>query len=85
VDKLIKSNAAIDNPDKTYQSTPLGWAIHCLSSNDEGNRYNQLACIKLLLQAGADIKKLSAEAKENLHSFADNDTELKNILTQIIA
>lgn len=82
VDKLIKSNAVIDEPDKTYQSTPLGWAIHCLSSNDEGNRYNQLNCIKLLIQAGADIKKLSEEAKGNLHSFADNDKELKNILEQ---
>ena len=83
VDKLIKSNAIFDEPDKTYQSTPLGWAIHCLSSNDEGNRHNQLACIKQLIQAGADIKKLSTEAKENLHSFAENDPELKNILTQI--
>lgn len=82
VDKLIKSNAVIDEPDKTYQSTPLGWAIHCLSSNDVGNRHNQLTCIKLLVQAGANIKKLSLEAKENLHSFADSDTELKNILTQ---
>ena len=80
VDKLIKSNAAIDEPDKTYQSTPLGWAIHCLSSNDESNRHNQLGCIKLLIKAGADIKKLRVEAKENLNSFADNDTELKNIL-----
>lgn len=82
VDKLIKSNAVLDEPDKTYQSTPLGWAIHCLSSNDEGNKQNQLACIKLLIQAGADIKKLSVETKENLYSFANNDTELKNILTQ---
>ncbi len=83
VNKLITSNAVLDKPDKTYQSTPLGWAIHCLSSNDEGNRYNQLACIKLLIRAGADIKKLSIEAKENLYSYADNDPELKNILTQI--
>lgn len=81
VDKLIKSNAALDEPDKTYQSTPLGWAIHCLSSNDVGNRHNQLTCIKLLLQAGAKIKKLSVEAKENLNSIAEKDTELKNILT----
>lgn len=84
-DKLIKSNAVLDNPDKTYQSTPLGWAIYCLSSNDEANRHNQLSCIKLLLQAGADIKKLSVEAKKNLNSFANNNVELKNILTQIIA
>lgn len=83
VDKLIKSNAVLDQPDKTYHSTPLGWAIHCLASNDEGNRHNQSACIKLLLKARADIKKLSVEAKENLHSFADNDNELKDILTKI--
>lgn len=82
VDKLIKSNAVFDKPDRTYQSTPLGWAIHCLSSNDEGNLHNQLACIKLLIQAGADIEKLSVEAKENLFSFAERDTELKNILTR---
>lgn len=82
VDKLIKTNAVVDKPDKTYQSTPLGWAIHCLSSNDERNKYNQLTCIKLLIKAGADINKLSLEAKENLQSFADNDTELKNILTE---
>lgn len=82
VDKLIKSNAVLDKPDKTYQSTPLGWAIHSLSSNDVGNRYNQLACMKLLIQAGADINKLSKEAKENLYSYADNDAELKTILTR---
>jgi hypothetical protein len=82
VDKLIKSKAVIDKPDKTHQSTPLGWAIHCLSSNDRGNLHNQLACIKLLIQAGADINKLSLEAIENLHSISDNDPELKTILTQ---
>lgn len=80
VDKLIKSKAALDQPDKTYQSTPLGWAIHCLSSNDQGNRHNQPACIQLLLQAGADIQKLSAEAKEALFSIAENYPELKRYL-----
>lgn len=82
VDKLIKSNAVLDEPDKAYQCTPLGWAIHCLMSNDKGNKHNQPDCIKLLLQAGADIKKLSIEAKEYLNLLADNDIELKNILAQ---
>jgi ankyrin repeat protein len=82
VDKLIKSNALIDEPDKTHQSTPLGWAIHCLTSNNEGNLHNQLTCIKLLIEAGANINKLSLEAKENLHSISDKDTELEKILSQ---
>lgn len=80
VDKLIKSKAAIDERDKTHGSTPLGWAVHCLSSNDEGNHHKQLACIKLLIQSGADINKLSLEAKEDLFSISDKDPELKNIL-----
>lgn len=82
VDKLIKSKAANDEPDKTHQSTPLGWAIHCLSSDDKGNRHNQFACIKLLMQSGADINKLSYQAKEKLLSISDNDPELKTILIQ---
>lgn len=82
VDKLIKSKALLDEPDKTHLSTPLGWAIHFLSSNDRDNWHNQITCIKLLLHAGADLNKLSIEAKENLHAFSVNDPELKTILIQ---
>lgn len=82
MDKLIKSGAVLNEPDRSHQCTPLGWAIHCLMSSDKGNKHNQPNCIKLLLQAGADIKKLSVEAREYLNSFAENDFELKNILTQ---
>lgn len=70
VDKLIKSKAILDEPDKTYQCTPLAWAIHCLMSNDKDNHHNQTTCIKLLLQAGADIKKLSEDHNKYLHSVA---------------
>lgn len=83
VDKLINSNAVLDEPDISYQCTPLGWAAHCLMSNDRGNKRNQSACIKLLLRAGADIKKLSTEAKEYLKAMAEKDEELKNLLRSI--
>ncbi len=82
VDKLIKSKAILDEPDKTYQCTPLAWAIHCLMSNDKGNKHNQIACTKLLLQADADIKKLSIEHNKYLHSAAENDRELNGLLQQ---
>lgn len=82
VSKLIKSNAILDEPDKTYQCTPLGWAIHCLMSGDKGNKHNQTTCIKLLLQAGADIKKLSENHNKYLHKIAETDKELFDILKQ---
>ncbi|MGH2611686.1 MAG: ankyrin repeat domain-containing protein, partial [Rhabdochlamydiaceae bacterium] len=73
VDKLIQSKALLDEPDTTYQCTPLGWAIHSLMSTDDGNKYNHAACIKLLLQAGANIQKLSSDHNNYLHSIAETD------------
>lgn len=81
VDRLIKANASINNLDNTYNSTPLGWAIHSLQSNDKGNKYNQVGCIKLLLKNGADTKKLDKEKYDYLSSLGKDDLELQNILT----
>jgi hypothetical protein len=81
VDRLIKANAPIDKPDNTYNSTPLGWAVHCLQSNDMENRYNQVDCIKLLLMSGADTKKLDKEKMDYLLSLTKDDFELQNLLT----
>ena len=83
VAKLINSKASIDECDKTYQCTPLGWAIENLMSNDKGNKHNQVACIKLFLQSGANIKKLSARANEYLHFLGENDPEINSILKTI--
>lgn len=81
VDKLIKVNAAIDLKDKAYNSTPLGWAIHALMTEDKTNAHNQEPCIKLLLQAGADTEKLSKEANDYLRALAEKDLELAKLLT----
>ncbi|WP_144281961.1 ankyrin repeat domain-containing protein [Chryseobacterium echinoideorum] len=81
-DKLIKSKAIFDEPDKSYNSTPLAWAIHSLMSDDKDNKHNQTACIKLLLQAGADIKKLSADHSKYLKAVAEDDRELNDLLQQ---
>ena len=80
VGKLIKSKASLDKPDDTYKSTPLGWAIHCLQSNDIGNKNNQVDCIKTLLKSGAETKKLDEEKKDYLLSLAKNDAELRHLL-----
>lgn len=83
VNKLIQSKVILDEPDKSYECTPLGWAIHSLMSNDIGNKHNQIACIKLLLQAGADVKKLSVDHTQYLQSITESDSELKDLLQQL--
>jgi len=51
---LIAHGANIDQRDTTFNSTPIGWAVHTLTSGDTGNLHNQLSCVQLLLKAGAD-------------------------------
>ncbi len=80
VDKLIKAKISIDDPDHSHNSTPLGWTLHCLESNDTKNTHNQLDCIKLLLKNGADMKKLDKEQRDFLFSLAKHDAKLKKLL-----
>jgi ankyrin repeat protein len=82
VTRLIRANAPIDNPDNTHHSTPLGWAIHCLQSNDTGNKHHQVDCIKLLLRNEADMNKLDQDKNDYLLALASDDPELKQLLTR---
>jgi ankyrin repeat protein len=80
VKRLIKANAKLDELDIEHKSTPLGWAIHALQSNDTGNKHNQLSCIKLLLKSGADLRKLDQVKNDYLRFMSTDDSELKKIL-----
>ena len=80
VEKLIREKALINQRDRSFNSPPLGWAIHPLLTNDQSNIYHQVACIKLLLKAGADITILNAETIQYLRLLARDDLELKKLL-----
>lgn len=80
VEALISAGAKIDHEDTTFNSTPVGWAVHTLTSGDTGNQYHQLACIKLLLKAGADQSKLAADTLAFLKEVAKSDTELQYLI-----
>jgi len=80
VEKLIQQKAIINQRDTSYNSTPLGWAIHALITADKTNAYNQLSCIKLLLKASADISELNNEATKYLNELAKTHSELKQLL-----
>ncbi len=80
MERLIKANAVIDEPDLEHISTPVGWALNALMTNDKLNTHNQVACIKLLLKAGADTEKLNKKPNDYLHTLAKDDLELQNLL-----
>ncbi len=81
VERLIRANAEIDESDAKYKSTPFGWAIHSLQSNDIGNKHNQMSCIKLLLKSGANSRELDEDKNDYLLSLSVDDSELQNLLT----
>ncbi|MBB5395046.1 MULTISPECIES: ankyrin repeat domain-containing protein [Mucilaginibacter] len=70
VEVLIAKGANIDQPDITFNSTPIGWAVHTLTSGDNGNQYHQINCIQLLLKAGADKTKLDADTIAYVNTLA---------------
>lgn len=77
---LIDAGAKINQQDTTFNSTPIGWAVHTLTSNDTGTLFHQLACVKLLLKAGADQQILDADTVKYLHDAAAGDIELKKLI-----
>lgn len=77
---LIAKGANINQQDTTFRSTPIGWAAHTLTSDDSGNLYHQLTCIKLLLKAGANKDILDADTFKYLRKIATNDPELKTLI-----
>lgn len=64
---LIAKGAIVNQQDTTFQSTPIGWAVHTLTSGDTGNLHNQLSCVRLLLGAGADRSILDQDTLSYLH------------------
>ena len=80
VEKLIQQKASIDQLDTSYNSTPLGWTIEPLITEDKSNTHHQVSCIKLLLKAGADVTTLDKEKNQYLHLLAKEDLELTNLL-----
>lgn len=77
---LIEAGAKIDQKDITFSSTPIGWAVHTLTSGDNDNQYHQLACVKLLLKAGADKSLIDNDTINYLEGCSQNDQELKMMI-----
>jgi ankyrin repeat protein len=80
VKRLLYEKSEINRPDKSYKSTPLGWAIEPLMTGDKFNTHHQVSCIKLLIKAGADLSKLDQDKIEYLQLLAQDDLELKSLL-----
>ena len=79
VKKLIEVGAEINKLCVEFQSTPLFWAMHGLRSAEGKNLDQYKACVKMLLEAGADKSVPNFEGYLPKDVW-DGDEELKGWL-----
>jgi len=65
VKKLIEKGADINKRCIDFQATPLFWAV--MSYKGENDKHNQIECVRLLVEAGADKNIPNGGDKNNLH------------------
>jgi len=80
VKKLIEQKARINQRCIEFTGTPLLWAVHGYKFAGEKNRYHQVECIRLLLDAGADKTIPNKEGSLPFNLLDDGDTELIKLL-----
>jgi uncharacterized protein len=69
VQKLIEQGAKVNQRDNSFDGTPLDWVIHILRSSDGNNLFHQKECIKLLINAGGELRSEDSEYLQSINFF----------------
>ena len=80
VNRLIEEKANINMLCDQFGATPLFWAVHGHRFGGPVNQHHQVACVQLLLAAGADKTIASKEGYVPLQVLAEEDTVLRALL-----
>lgn len=72
---LIQAGADLHQRCIDFKGTPLLWAVHGYKHTGLENRHHQLACAKLLIEAGADITVPNIEGTTPLGLLDEGDKE----------
>jgi len=80
VERLINEKAEINKLCIDFKSTPLLWAMHGLRFGGPDNLHHQAACVRLLLDAGADKSIPTFEGYLPKDFVMEEETELLILL-----
>ena len=80
VKKLLAEKAEINKRCVDFHGTPLLWALHGYKLGGKENRYNQVECVKHLLEAGADKTIPNKEGYLPIDFLSGADVELSQLL-----
>jgi ankyrin repeat protein len=82
VKRLLAEGADISKRCVDFQSSPLFWATHGLKNGDKNDLQQHLACVKILLEAGADKSVPNIDGKTIFDLADDSDVQLKELLNK---
>lgn len=80
VKRLLHEKADVKKKCIDFESTPLLWAVHGYKLGGKENWHNQIECVRLLLQAGADKVTTNIEGATVLEFLEEEDVELIKLL-----
>ncbi|WP_153800922.1 ankyrin repeat domain-containing protein [Foetidibacter luteolus] len=82
VERLLQEKPDINKLCIDFKATPIFWAVHGLKNACTGNPQSYYACIKSLLEAGADKHIPNVEGASVFDMLGDEDEAVKKLLTQ---
>jgi uncharacterized protein len=80
VRRLIEANAEVNRKCIDFQSTPLFWAVHGYTFGGEKNLHHQHACVKLLIEAGAEKNTRNFEGYLVTDLLREDDHSMRDLL-----
>lgn len=81
VKRLISAGAPLEQRCKDYQATPLFWAIHGYKLGGDQNRHGQVACVELLVAAGAVKDTRNGQNVHVLDLLDEDDDQLRSLIS----
>jgi uncharacterized protein len=81
VKRLLEAKSEINRLCLTFKSAPVFWGVHGYKFGGDKNRKNQVECVRLLLDAGADTSIPNFEGYKPIELLdATVDAEMINLL-----
>lgn len=80
IERLLREEIDVNQRCTDFLATPLGWAVHGYRFSNRTNANGYFACVRLLLNRGADKEIPNREGLQPCDLLGELDGELKQLL-----
>lgn len=80
VERILREKIDLEKRCIDFNSTPLFWGVHGYKFGGGENRYHQIECVRMLIEAGAEKHTANAEGRFAIELLSAEDSEMKALL-----